>query len=148
FTAAGTPVYAPLAGTVHARADNSAAQDYGPVVVLQHRTEDGHDFFTLYGHLSRESLEALEVGQPIAAGQRRGRAGAAERNGGWTPPLPFQLIPDLPAPRTNFPGVALPSQREVWLSLSPAPNPLVGIPAERSPPPEPTLAASLAARRR
>jgi 4-aminobutyrate aminotransferase-like enzyme/Ser/Thr protein kinase RdoA (MazF antagonist) len=148
FTAAGTPVYAPLAGAVHALADNAAAQDYGPVVVLQHRTEDGHDFFTLYGHLSRESLEALEVGQPIAAGQRLGRVGAAAVNGGWTPHLHFQLIADLLDLQTNFPGVAPPSQREVWLSLSPDPNLLIGIPAERFPPPEPTLAASLAARRR
>jgi Ser/Thr protein kinase RdoA (MazF antagonist) len=63
FAEAGTPVFAPLPGVVHAFADNRSAQDYGPVIVLRHATDDGGEFFTLYGHLSRESL----AGSPLAA---------------------------------------------------------------------------------
>src|SRR5207249_8755092 len=70
FADAGTPVFAPIAGVVHAFADNAAQQDYGPVIILRHATDDGTEFFTLYGHLSRESLATLTVGQPIAAGQQ------------------------------------------------------------------------------
>ena len=36
FAEAGTPVYAPLAGTIHAFANNAAPQDYGPVIILKH----------------------------------------------------------------------------------------------------------------
>ncbi len=59
FADAGTPVFAPLAGTIHAFSDNAQPQDYGPVIILRHETDDGTEFFTLYGHLSRESLARL-----------------------------------------------------------------------------------------
>ncbi len=62
FAPAGTPVHAPLRGVVHIVADNAAPLDYGPVVVLRHCTDDGEEFFTLYGH--------LEPG--VAAGTRAG----------------------------------------------------------------------------
>src|SRR5262249_47875992 len=83
LTAPGEPVFAPLDGNVHALANNTAPQDYGPVVILSHQTEDGHRFFTLYGHLSLWSLENLQVGQSIAAGQLIGKVGATQINGGW-----------------------------------------------------------------
>ncbi len=59
----GTPVFAPLDGTVHASSGQRAPQDYGPVLVLRHETDDGTVFFTLYGHLSRKSLDDLEIGR-------------------------------------------------------------------------------------
>mgnify|MGYP000682892449 CR=1 FL=1 len=37
---AGTPVYAPLPGTVHAFARNEAPGDYGPVLLLRHETNN------------------------------------------------------------------------------------------------------------
>ena len=43
--------------------------DYGPVIVLRHETDDGTEFFTLYGHLSRKSLDGLEVGPAIDGGR-------------------------------------------------------------------------------
>src|SRR5262249_16187671 len=61
FAEVGTPVFAPIDGVVHAFADNNAPFDYGPVIVLRHQTDDGTPFFTLYGHLSRESLSGLSV---------------------------------------------------------------------------------------
>jgi len=147
-TTTGAAVHAPLAGTVHATANNSAQLDYGPVVILKHETDEGHPFFTLYGHLSFESLAGLRVGQTIAAGERLGTVGTSDVNGGWAPHLHFQIILDLLDLDCGFPGVALPSQRAVWLSLSPDPNLIVRIPQDRFPRPEPTRDETLAIRRR
>jgi 4-aminobutyrate aminotransferase-like enzyme/Ser/Thr protein kinase RdoA (MazF antagonist) len=148
FTAAGAPVFAPLAGTVQCVANNAARLDYGPLIILKHATDTGQEFFTLYGHLSEDSLTTVNPGQAVAAGQRIARIGAPPVNGDWTPHLHFQLITDLLELERDFPGVAYASQREVWKSLSPDPNLILGIPAERFPAPEPTKAETLAARRK
>ena len=146
FAPAGTPVHAPLDGAVHAFADNHAEQDYGPVIILRHATDDGTTFFTLYGHLSRGSLAGLEEGRSIRRGERFATLGAEHENVGWTPHLHLQVITDLLDLGTDFPGVGAASQRAVWRSLSPDPNLLVGIPASRFPPPAPTLDVALATR--
>ena len=147
FAAVGTPVHAPLPGVVHAFADNRAPLDYGPVIVLRHETGDGAEFFTLYGHLSRESLAGLEVGRRVARGERFASIGAPHENVGWTPHLHLQVITDLLDLGTDFPGVAPPSRRAAWRSLSPDPNLIVGVPAERFPPAPPSRAEALARRR-
>lgn len=147
FADAGTPVCASLAGVVHAFANNAQRLDFGPVIILRHETDDGRGFFTLYGHLSLESLEGLRAGQTVERGQRVGAIGAPPDNGDWPPHLHFQLITDLLDVGCDFPGVAFASQREVWRSLSPDPNILLGIPAEWFPAPEPSKAQTLAARR-
>ena len=95
FAEAGTPVYAPLDGTVHAFADNFAPLDYGPLIILRHATGEGDEFFTLYGHLSRESLAGLSIGKPVARGERIATMGEPAVNVGWTPHVHFQLIVDL-----------------------------------------------------
>lgn len=146
FTAAGVAVHAPLAGTVHAYANNARAQDYGPVIVLRHETSDGVPFFTLYGHLSLDSLDGLAIGQSIHRGHRLGAVGDARVNGGWPPHLHFQLITDLLELGTDFPGVACPSERECWQSLAPDPNIIVGIPSARFPADAPTSDETLCAR--
>lgn len=148
FVPANTPVYAPLEGNVFAFADNAASQDYGPVIVLEHKSAEHPTFYTLYGHLSRESLSGLTVGQDIAKGQRLATVGAADVNGGWTPHLHFQIVTDLLDLGCDFPGVAHPSQRNVWLSLCPDPNLIVGIPESKFPAREPTRAETLAVRRK
>ena len=144
FTEAGTAVYAPLDGTIYAFAENAAPQDYGPVIVLQHQTGSGDTFYTLYGHLDRESLPALKVGGAIQKGQRLAAIGTPEVNGGWTPHLHFQVITDLLDLGCDFPGVARPNQREVWKSLCPDPNLILGIPASLFPPKAPNKAETLA----
>jgi 4-aminobutyrate aminotransferase-like enzyme len=47
---------------------------------------------------------------------------------------------------TDFPGVAHASQRNVWTALSPDPNLLLGIPADRFPPKEPNSEETLSVR--
>jgi 4-aminobutyrate aminotransferase-like enzyme len=68
-------------------------------------------------------------------------------NGGWTPHLHFQLITDILELGTDFPGVARPSQREVWRALCPDPNLIVRVPADRFPAPPADKRSTLAARR-
>lgn len=147
FAEAGTTVHAPLAGTVHAFADNNAPLDYGPVILLRHETSEGEEFFTLYGHLSRASLEGLKVGQAIAKGQHIATLGTPEVNGGWTPHLHFQIITDLLDAGTDFIGVCYARERKIWRSFSPDPNLILNIPASRFPAPAPNKAATLATRR-
>jgi 4-aminobutyrate aminotransferase-like enzyme/Ser/Thr protein kinase RdoA (MazF antagonist) len=147
FVEAGAPVYAPLDGVVYLAADNATRLDYGPLVILQHATDDGHSFFTLYGHLGQDALERCQAGQRVTRGERIGSIGAPPINGDWPPHLHFQIITDLLDLDRDFPGVAYASQRAVWKSLSPDPNLILGIPADRFPAPEPSKAATLAARR-
>ena len=148
FVEPGTSVRAPLPGLVHVLADNTLPQDYGPLVILRHETGDGTPFYTLYGHLTEDTLTGLAVGQRVEAGQVLARVGAPPTNGDWPPHLHFQLILDLLARDADFPGVALPGQRSLWTSLSPDPNVLLRIPQERFPPEEPAPAETMAARRR
>ncbi len=148
FVEPGSTVRAPLPGLVHVLADNTLPQDYGPLVILRHETGDGTPFYTLYGHLTEDTLPGLAVGQRVEAGQVLARVGAPPTNGDWPPHLHFQLILDLLARDADFPGVALPGQRSLWTSLSPDPNVLLRIPPERFPPEEPAPAETMAARRR
>jgi 4-aminobutyrate aminotransferase-like enzyme/Ser/Thr protein kinase RdoA (MazF antagonist) len=147
FVEPGAPLSAPLDGVVHIVANNSAALDYGPLVILRHETNDGEEFFTLYGHLSKDSLVSLEAGQRVARGHTFARVGSTQENGGWTPHVHFQIIVDLLEVGADFPGVAAASQRSVWTSLSPDPNLLLGIPGDRYPDKEPAFRETLAARR-
>jgi 4-aminobutyrate aminotransferase-like enzyme/Ser/Thr protein kinase RdoA (MazF antagonist) len=147
FIEPGAPVYAPLDGEVYLAANNAARLDYGPLVILKHAAADGLTFFTLYGHLGEDALERCRAGQPIARGERIGSIGAPPINGDWPPHLHFQIITDLLDLDRDFPGVAYASQRAVWTSLSPNPNAILGIPAERFPALDPSPAETLAARR-
>jgi len=147
FVATGATVRTPLAGVVHRLANNRAPQDYGPLVILRHAADDGTPFFTLYGHLTEDTLGGLRVGQAVARGQAIGRVGAPPGNGDWPPHLHFQLILDLLELDEGFPGVALPSRRRLFEALSPDPNLLLRIPLDPSTA-EPSADDTLAARRR
>ncbi len=148
FAPPGTPVYAPLAGSVYAFADNNIPQDYGPIILLKHQREDCPTFYSLYGHLSRESLNGISLGQRLEKGERLADIGESEENGGWTPHLHFQIITDLLELDTDFPGVARPGQRRVWLSLCPDPNLILGIPEGYFPPQKPDKSETLTTRHR
>ncbi len=122
FVAVGSAVHAPLDGVVAALGDNNAALDYGPVVILRHQTDGGIPFFTLYGHLSRESLEELVVGSKVLRGQAFVHVGEEAVNGGWPPHLHLQILMSLVDRGLDVPGVAAPSEQQLWKSLSPDPN--------------------------
>jgi 4-aminobutyrate aminotransferase-like enzyme/Ser/Thr protein kinase RdoA (MazF antagonist) len=147
FAEPGSSIHAPLDGVIYTLGNNAAPLDYGPLVILRHEAGDTGEFFTLYGHLDKESLARLKIGQRIARGEKLASIGTSAENGGWTPHLHFQIILDLLDLDANFPGVAYASQRAVWTGLSPDPNLLVGIPKNRFPKQDPTIQETLTARR-
>ncbi|HEX6944151.1 MAG TPA: aminotransferase class III-fold pyridoxal phosphate-dependent enzyme [Gemmatimonadaceae bacterium] len=124
----GTAIHAPLDGTIHSLRDNNAPGDYGPTIVLEHPASNDHPtFWTLYGHLRRESLKGLSVGQRLRAGDQFARLGDVSENGGWWPHVHVQVICDLLGRSGDFQGVARPNERSVMLGVSPDPSPLLGL---------------------
>jgi len=121
FCAAETPVYTPLDGTVEILENNARELDYGPMIVLRHVTDTGQEFYTLYGHLSLDTLGAIDRGQEVRAGEQIATVGVPPHNGNWPPHLHLQLILDLMTLDANFPGVACKSKQDYWLTLSPSP---------------------------
>lgn len=118
---AGTPVFSPFDAIVHSAQDNALYGDYGPTVILEH-TLDDETFYTLFGHLSRESLEGKLSGTRITRGAHVGTIGAPPTNGDWPPHLHFQIINDMLGKLGDYPGVAADSQRAHFLTLCPNPN--------------------------
>ena len=118
---AGTPVLAPLPSVVHSLADNDNFGDYGPTVILQHELK-GTVFYSLYGHLSRAEWRTLRVSQLLEKGEAFATVGPFPENGDWPAHLHFQLMTDMGHHSGDFPGVARPSEREIWAALCPDPN--------------------------
>ncbi len=130
FAAEGTLVRAPLDGVVFTVADNAGELDYGPTVVLQHETPEGHRFHTLYGHLSRSCLTELAPGTVLRAGTPFATIGGYAANGGWPPHLHLQLILTDPDPSGDYLGVAPPDWRTLWTAICPNPAVLAGLDEE------------------
>lgn len=129
FVKAGSPVYAVCNGKIHSFADNAKPYDNGPTVVIEHTTAPGKTpFYTLYAHLTRGSLTRLGPGISVKSGEFIGRVGDYPDNGGWPPHLHFQLIVDMLDKEGDFFGVAPPSKREIWKSISPDSNIILQIP--------------------
>ncbi|MAP93891.1 MAG: peptidase M23 [Ponticaulis sp.] len=127
FAPAETGVFAPLEGHVHSFQVNNGELDYGPTLILEHQPEDGLTFWTLYGHLSEDSLLGLEDGDPITAGEKIAELGASDVNGGWAPHLHFQIMLDIQGRRGDFPGVCRKSEIEAWKLICPDPAQLLGL---------------------
>lgn len=147
FSKPGTTVYAPLDAKVYRYAYNDKPQDYGAIIILQHWVGDTA-FFTLYGHLSRSSLNCLAIGQEINAGQPFATLGEQNENGGWVPHLHFQLITDLMDLDTDFPGVCKASEFPIWRYYSPNPNLILGLTQQLAAPQSPLIAKTIAQRKR
>ena len=148
--ASGAPLFAPLDGTVHGFEDADHHHDYGPLIVLRHLTTgtDPLEFFTFYGHLTRDSLDGLHVGKTISKGEQFARIGSAPTNGHWWAHVHVQLVTDMLDVPCNVDGAVRASEREVWESVFPDPNLLLRIPTDRLTHhrPKPAIAASRAAR--
>ena len=133
FAESGTPMVAPIDGTIHSFKNNDLPYDNGPTIVLEHKTDSGLPFFTLYGHLTPDSISNLEVGQEVSKGQEFARIGEYPTNGGWPSHLHFQVILDMLDFEGDYYGVCWPSQRRLWTNLCPDPNLILGISPELFP---------------
>lgn len=124
---AGTPVFAPLDGIVHSFQDNAHFGDYGPTIILEHHDLASGPLYTLYGHMTRQSLEGLYEGKSFNAGDKLGEIGPYPENGDWPPHLHFQLMTDMLGLKGDFPGVCSVADRAKFLAICPNPNELLQI---------------------
>jgi murein DD-endopeptidase MepM/ murein hydrolase activator NlpD len=116
-----TKVFAPLDSRVHSFNFNDNFGDYGGTIILQHELENVV-FYTLYGHLSKASLDGLSEGKKFEKGTHFADIGDEEDNGHWPPHLHFQLISDMLDKKGDFYGVAPPSEKDYYLKLCPDPR--------------------------
>ncbi len=118
---AGTPIYLPLEGQIHSFQNNQAFLDYGPTIIMEHVISGVH-FFTLYGHLSTDSLSGLSAGKVLKKEEEIGKIGKESENGSWAPHLHFQIIGDMLGKVGDFPAVAKCSEKDFYLALCPNPE--------------------------
>lgn len=123
---AGTPILAALDGTVHGFDFNAGKGNYGPTIILKHSFEN-QDFYTLYGHLSVESIENLEIGTAFKKGQKMATLGDSSVNGGYAPHLHFQIIKEIKDYTGDYPGVCSKNDLVYYLDNCPDPNLLLKI---------------------
>lgn len=121
---AGTPLFAPMSGTIHSFADDKIRLGYGPVVITKHEI-GGVRFHILYGHLSRSSLARLEPGKKVRYGDKIGTVGSSRENGSHAPHVHLQLITDAIDRKADFPGIARPSEKDRLLAFCPDPEVLI-----------------------
>jgi murein DD-endopeptidase MepM/ murein hydrolase activator NlpD len=118
---AGTPIYAPLDGIVHSFNNNINYGDYGPTIILKHIIS-GVEFYTLYGHLSLDSIKNLKVGKVFKQGDNIGTLGDASVNGDYPPHLHFQIIKDIQSYKGDYPGVCSKQDITFYRTNCPDPN--------------------------
>ncbi len=116
-----TPVMSPLDGIVHSFAFNNKFGDYGVTVILTHNLADV-SFYTLYGHLSLNSIKNMNEGDRIEKGDVFAEFGIPAENGQWPPHLHFQIIDDLGEWKGDYPGVCKFSEKDKWMANSPDPD--------------------------
>jgi 4-aminobutyrate aminotransferase-like enzyme/Ser/Thr protein kinase RdoA (MazF antagonist) len=116
-----TPVYALFDGEVVVSYNNAGNKLYGGLIILKHQAED-FSFYTLYGHLSIDSVLTKKIGDQITKGTCIGYLGRKEENGNWVPHLHFQVLLSLLNYKIDFPGVAFNHEKAIWKSICPNPN--------------------------
>ena len=121
-----TDILAPLDGKVHSFQDNANFGDYGPTIILEHQF-GGEVFYTLYGHLTRKSLDTITAGQAVKAGDKIAELGDFDENGDYAPHLHFQIVKDMQGNTGDFPGVVKKEDLEEFLENCPDPNLLLKI---------------------
>jgi murein DD-endopeptidase MepM/ murein hydrolase activator NlpD len=123
---AGTPVLSALDATVHSYNFNAGFGDYGPTIILEHQLEN-QTFYALYGHLSLDSLEGIEIGTVFKKGEQFATLGNAAVNGDYAPHLHFQIIKNIADKFGDYPGVCSKRELPFYLENCPDPNLLLKI---------------------
>ncbi|TRO63949.1 peptidoglycan DD-metalloendopeptidase family protein [Christiangramia sabulilitoris] len=121
-----TDILSPLDGSIHSFRDNDNFGDYGPTIILEHSQND-RTFYTLYGHLSRASLETLAVGDRVRAGDKIAELGDFHENGDYAPHLHFQIMESMQGNIGDYPGVIKKEDQDNYLQNCPDPNLLLKI---------------------
>ena len=122
----GTIVICPLDGFVHSFKNNNSVGNYGPTLILKHQLEN-EIFYTLYGHLSLESIKNIKIGMSFTKGQQLATLGNSSENGDYAPHLHFQIIKNMENYNGDYPGVCSTSDLDFYLKNCPDPNLLLKI---------------------
>lgn len=123
---AGTSVLAALDGTIHSFQNNTALGDYGPTIILEHQFDE-IKFYTLYGHLSLDSLNDKQIGTKVKKGATIATLGSPPINGDYAPHLHFQIIIDIESKTGDYPGVCNEKKLSFYSQNCPNPNLLLKI---------------------
>lgn len=123
---AGASIFTPLDATVHSFKNNTHFGDYGPTIILKH-SMNNIVFYTLYGHLSLQSIANLKIGQSFKQGDSIGALGDATVNGDYPPHLHFQIIKDIQDFKGDYPGVCTKTDLEFYMDNCPDPELLLNL---------------------
>jgi|TARA_B100001564_G_C20469003_1_gene591733 murein DD-endopeptidase MepM/ murein hydrolase activator NlpD len=121
WSSAGTLVLAAFNGTIHSFKNNINLGDYGPTIILKHMLQ-GIEFYTLYGHLSKNDLNSFKEGDKILASSVIGSLGSMKENGDYPPHLHFQIILDIENFYGDYPGVCSENDLKYYSQNCPDPN--------------------------
>ena len=119
---ANTEVITPLDGIIHSKNDNKGLGNYGPTIILEHHFKETQ-FYTLYGHLTRDSLSQNKIGKKIKKGISFAQLGTSLVNGDYAPHLHFQIIKSIENYSGDYPGVC--SQKDLPSFSANCPDPAV-----------------------
>ena len=86
----GAPLHSPLNASVAESGYESGDGNYGGYVLLKHESPDFETFYSLYGHLCKESLP--EQGKTFSAGEVFAQVGDFHENGNWFHHTHIQII--------------------------------------------------------
>ena len=128
---AETPIYAPYDAKVHSFQYNDNFGDYGPTIILEHSQSFNFTsyktLYTLYGHLSLDSLNGLFEGKVIKKGEKIAKIGNFPINGDWPPHLHFQVMTDMMGMKGDFAGVCTLFEKEKYQQICLDPNLILGL---------------------
>ena len=124
-----TNVLAVLDGEIHSFKNNTNHGDYGPTIILKHTIDDSI-FYSLYGHLSENSINNLKIGTKVTQGQTIATLGKSDVNGDYSPHLHFQLIINIDNYKGDYPGVSSIKTLNFYKNNCPDPNLLLKLPNE------------------
>ncbi|MEU7860828.1 aminotransferase class III-fold pyridoxal phosphate-dependent enzyme [Nonomuraea sp. NPDC049141] len=112
-TGEGVTVRCPLPSVVHTVKTHPSGS-----VVLEHRTDGGVPFWTLYRHLDASSITHLTPGGELAPGDPLGTAGATRAR--------LQLLTHLLGMGADFPDTAPVDEADLWRGISTDPGLVLG----------------------
>ncbi len=121
FMVAETPIFVPIDAEIHSFSNNVGNGNYGPTIILKHNIEE-NIFYTLYGHLSLQSLENKKIGQFLPKGTEFCAIGNYPENGNWPPHLHFQIIIDIQDNYGDYIGVCAAKDLKFYSKNCPNPN--------------------------
>ncbi len=117
----GTRVLSALDGVIHSYKYNKGIGNYGTTIILKHEIQS-HVFYTLYGHLSKKSIENIEIGKEFKKGGLIATLGNSSENGDYAPHLHFQIIKNIEDFFGDYPGVCSKNKLDFYLKNCPNPN--------------------------